>query len=405
MVTKVTSYGAVAPGTDLPRYARQLVRMHDKVLGGGTPALAPRPLVSRSWSRMLALGLDADGRNARTLHGPAQVEALRRESPLHLVIDDLRRVLTSVADASLFVLVVTDADGVILWREGCPVVLRQADALGFDRGARWAEECVGTNAIGTALAEAAPVQLFSGEHFEQTQHPWYCTAYPIHDPRGGRLLGIVDVSGPALTLHPAIGALVESAVLLAQSRLWQRHQQALERLRVSAAAAVAGAGGPALVVDDNGWVASSVGVAAGDRIAAPRAAQALVVPGLGVCLPERIGGGWLVRPASRPSRVVARLRTGRDPALWVDGGDETWCTPLTERHAQLLAMLHAAGPDGMTPRQLSLRIFGDEEHLVTVRAEVSRMRRRLGALVDPSPYRIAAGVTLTVQPEPGPPGV
>ena len=35
---------------------------------------------------------------------------------------------------------------------------------------------VGTNAIGTALAEAAPVQLFSAEHFEQAQHPWYCTA-------------------------------------------------------------------------------------------------------------------------------------------------------------------------------------------------------------------------------------
>ena len=47
----------------------------------------------------------------------------------------------------------------------------QADRLGFSEGAVWTEMTVGTNAIGTALAEQAPVQLFSAEHFEQQQHP------------------------------------------------------------------------------------------------------------------------------------------------------------------------------------------------------------------------------------------
>ena len=76
-------------------------------------------------------------------------------------------------------MVVADADGIDALARG---VGRRAAAgptgLGFTEGATWTEDHVGTNAIGTALAEQAPVQLFSAEHFEEGQHPWYCTASP-----------------------------------------------------------------------------------------------------------------------------------------------------------------------------------------------------------------------------------
>jgi transcriptional regulator of acetoin/glycerol metabolism len=120
----------------------------------------------------------------------------------------MKTVLLQAPDAATFILVVTDAEGVILWRDGATVARRQADGLGFVEGAHWSESVVGTNAIGTALAEESPVQLFSAEHFESSQHPWYCSAVPIHDPTDGTLLGIVDISGPALTLHPTVQTLV-----------------------------------------------------------------------------------------------------------------------------------------------------------------------------------------------------
>jgi hypothetical protein len=50
----------------------------------------------------------------------------------------------------------------------------------------------------------------------------------------------------------------------------------------------------------------------------------------------------------------------------------------------------------MTAAQLSTALFGDQEHCVTVRAEVSRLRRVIGGLVTTNPYRLATGVTLTV---------
>lgn len=388
----MTAYGAIEPGTDLSTHARALVRVHDAVLGGGRPPTRPRALVARSWSRTMAVGLDPDGRNIRDPLPSSEVERRRRESPLGIVVDELRRVLTTVADASLFLMVVCDAEGVILWREGASRVRITADRLGFSEGAVWTEQRVGTNAIGTAIAEAAPVQLFAAEHFEHQQHAWYCTAHPIHDPRTGALLGVVDVSGPALTLHPAIGALVESAVRLAEAGLWRHHREGLDRLRREAAPLVGS--GPLLVVDDHGWVAHQVGLAARDRIEVPRADRAVAVPGLGVCVPERLGHGWLVRPASGPQPIAVRLSAAG--VLDVVSDERPWRTTLTKRHAQILAHLAAAGPAGMSAAALSVALHGDADHVVTARAEVSRLRRVVGALVATGPYRLADGVSLEV---------
>jgi hypothetical protein len=391
----VGDFSAIRPGTDLPSYARELLRMHDAVIGGGRSVLAPRPLVARSWTRVLRAGLDPDARNPRDPLPMEQVLARRRASPISLVVDELRQIISSVADASQFLMVVTDADGIILWREGAARVRGRADGLGFEEGAEWTEDLVGTNAIGTALAEASPVQLFSAEHFEADQHPWYCTAAPLHDPRTGALLGIVDVSGPAMTLHPAVVALVETAVRLAESQLWRHHELRLERLRQAAAPLLASVEGPMLLVDDHGWVAHTSGVAAQARIAVPRPERPLTVPGLGLCLPEPIADGWLVRPTGRETRIVMTLDLTGAPAVTV-AGERPWRSALTARHAQIVRLLHAAGRAGMTAAALSQAMYGDAEHVVAVRAEVSRLRRILGGVVESQPYRISPSVDLTV---------
>jgi hypothetical protein len=389
-------FSAIRPGTDLADHARQLVRLHDAVLGGGRSRTRPRPVVGRSWTRVVRAGLDPSVRAVRDPLPAIEVERRRRASPLAGVVADLVRVVAGVADASRFLLVVTDADGVVLWREGSSAVRRQADGLGFAEGAEWTEARVGTNAIGTALAEEAPVQLFSAEHFEQGQHPWYCTAHPVHDPRDGRLLGVVDISGPALTLHPAIEALVETAVRLAESRLWWHHESGLERIRTGAEHLLAALPGPALVVDDHGWVAHRRGTVRHDRIEAPRDGAALVVPGLGVCRPERLRDGWLVRPAGSDHHLIAVLDLTGAPALEIGAAGEPWRTALSRRHAGILDLLHTAGPAGLSAERLSRALYGDGEHVVTVRAEVSRLRRTLGAVVATRPYRIAEGVDLRV---------
>jgi hypothetical protein len=393
----VGTFSAVAPGTDLTAYARELRRLHEAVISGSTSPKGPRPLVARSWSRVLDVGLQADGSNPRHLLPVGEIERRRAQSALSAIIGELQQVIAAVAEASHMLMVVTDADGVILWRSGAAKVRHYADSLGFSEGAEWTERMVGTNAIGTALAEAAPVQLFSAEHFEQRQHPWYCTASPIHDPRTGDLLGIVDISGPAMTLHPTVSALLATAVRLAESQLWRHHEVQLERLRASAAPVLASVSGPVLLVDDHGWVAHTSGVSAMDRVAAPRGELPIEVPGLGLCLPEQLAHGWLIRPtgAGTKHRMVLDL-TGK-PTLEVVSAESSWRSALSGRHSEILQLLHRSGRVGLTAAQLSQALYGDLDHIVTVRAEISRLRRAFGAIVESTPYRLAESVELTVR--------
>jgi hypothetical protein len=149
-------------------------------------------------------------------------------------------------------------------------------------------------------------------------------------------------------------------------------------------------------VDDDGWVAHQSGIAMRDRVEVPRPDRVMTVPGLGLCTPERLAEGWLVRPRTAATTVVAELVLTGPPLLRLRSEGAPWQTPLTPRHADVLLLLQRAGRGGFTAAQLSTALFGDDEHCVTARAEVSRLRRVLGGLVSTHPYRLADGVTLTV---------
>lgn len=398
IMASVAAQSAVAPGTDLSRHARLMSAVHGAVLSGSQPPAVPRELVARSWLRVRAGGLAPDHCGSAEPVNPAEVEVRRRRSVLREVVPELRSALAAFAEDARFVVVVTDNDGVLLWREGSVAVRRQADALGFAEGADWSEGSVGTNAIGTALVERTPVQLFSAEHYAPSHHPWTCTASPVHDPRTGEMLGVIDVSGPALSLTPTTIALVCIAVRLAEATLWRRHEEQLDRLGAVAEPVLAGISGPAMVVDVHGWVARSSGLAVRERVEAPVADRPVAVPGLGWCIAEPLAGGWLLRSAERSTkgamRVTLDLR-GR-PEIVVSGAAEPWRRELTPRHAELLGLLARAGRSGMDAAALSWALHGDPGHLVAVRAEVSRLRRTLGGLLAAQPYRFVDGVTVEV---------
>ena len=280
----------------------------------------PASVVARSWSRVLGLGLDASRTNAGEPLPFAEVERRRRGSPLSLVVDELRQVLVSVADASSFLMVVTDADGIILWREGSARVAAAGRRPRVHwRGLAGPRPRSAPTPSGRRWPRRRPVQLFSAEHFEQAQHPWYCTAAPIHHPVTGELLGVVDVSGPALTLHPVIGALVETAVKLAESQLWRHHEQRLERLRQSArGCSPRCAARCCWSTTTAGWPISRASRrATGSRCRGPT--RLLAVPGLGLCTPERVGEGWLVRPRGAGHDIAAELDLTGPPVLRLDG--------------------------------------------------------------------------------------
>ncbi|MFI7018986.1 GAF domain-containing protein [Streptomyces sp. NPDC050164] len=395
----VTQLAAV----DTTRAARVLSEVRSARLSGQRVPVPPRRVIEQSWERMLRSGVDPDHDFRADLLSREELQRRREASALRHVLPVLREGLLRFADVAHHIMVVADEEGRVLWREGSSPVLRKADGLGFELGADWREDVVGTNGLGTPAVVRRPVQVFASEHFVRSHAGWTCAGAPLTDPRDGRLLGVVDVSGPLETMHPATLAWVDSVAKLAEARLRERHLESLERLRAVAAPVLARLGGRALVVDRDGWTAAVGGVPYTRRVALPKSLSPgpRWVPALGLCSVEPLAGGWLLRAAAdepvprEAARIVLDLRQARRWTVAVSGGAGSWTRELSPRHAELLYLL-AVHRTGRSASGLAGDVFGDPARTVTVRAEMSRIRRYLGAFLEHRPYRFAEDAEVEV---------
>ncbi|MEV6981137.1 GAF domain-containing protein [Sphaerisporangium sp. NPDC051017] len=375
-----------------------LQQVHEAVLSGDRPRVTPRSVILDSWRRSLAARVDPEVFRPPMVYKPEDVPDVRSAHPMRDVLPLLRELLVSIADESSYVMIVTDADGTILWREGPAELCRLADPVGLREGTGWAEGAIGTNAMGTALAVDAPVQIYSAEHLVRAYHTWTCAAAPVHDPDSGRVLGVIDISGLLHELHPAIVTLVSASARLAESHLRRQMEMRDERLRVKHLSHLIGLRGePAALLTTTGrviaaepyggpWPARLPIRAGSDRVLLADGREALVEPlseGYLIRLPRSAQGS----PATRRP-ILSLSFLGDRPVAVLDGRE----LPLTLRRAELLALL-ALRPAGLTAEQLALQLYGDDGNPTTVRAEIHRLRAQLGeASMTAKPYRLRAEV-------------
>jgi hypothetical protein len=330
---------ALPEGRPSRELTRRLKAAHERLVSGAdaderppatpVPGAGVRSVVWDSWRRCLGSGVDPDGNAPPVDLLDDDLRAYREAHPLARVLPVIRRLLVADAEADRMIVAVSDADGRLLWVEGDAALRSRAEGMHFVEGARWAEEVAGTNAPGTALALDHAVQIYGSEHFRRPVQPWSCSAAPVHDPVTGFLLGAIDVTGGDHVASPHVLTLVRATVAAVESELrWQHREQASRR-------------------------------------SAPRATGPVV-------------------------RLVPRLEVlGRDRARLTVGGDRHELSP---RHSELLLLLAeaAAAGEGRTAEQLAFECHGRDAAPVTVRAELSRLRRLVGdSLVASRPYRVA----------------
>ncbi|WP_458113472.1 hypothetical protein M1D88_04975 [Arthrobacter sp. R1-13] len=157
----------------------------------------------------MTLSIGPDQHSPRHLHDAADILERRREHRLQEVMPALNDLLADDSGSGRHLVVLTDARGEILWRWAARRCCDRRTWLEFFEGADYSKAGSGTNAISEALVTGRPVQLFSAEHLVRTHHKWPCTAPPITDPATGRLLGVLDASGPLghpQRGHPGHGA-------------------------------------------------------------------------------------------------------------------------------------------------------------------------------------------------------
>ncbi|MGW2781388.1 GAF domain-containing protein [Streptomyces populi] len=209
---------ALEPGTDPVERGRLLRRAYESFTEGGTVSRPVRAVVAESWRRSARAGVVPEGA-ARVELTDGELGSYRAEHPLARVMPLFRELMGTFAADGEHLLAVCDAQGRLLWVEGHPGTRRQAGRMNFVPGARWSESAVGTNAPGTAVAVDRPVQVFAAEHFIRRVQPWTCAAAPVHDPRTGRVLGAVDITGGDGLAHPHSLGFVQAVARAAEAQL------------------------------------------------------------------------------------------------------------------------------------------------------------------------------------------
>lgn len=181
--------------------------------------LVPAPIL-RSWQRCASMGLH---RLSRPRLEPVSEAELRRIAERH---DRLRRVcrpeleaLHGEAQDNDCIVILTDADGLVLDTVGSRDFASRAARVALRPGVVWGEGFTGTNAIGTALAERRAVEVRGAEHFFDDHRILTCAAAPIRGPRGD-ILGALDLSGAAGPGRSHALALVRLAVDQIEHRLF-----------------------------------------------------------------------------------------------------------------------------------------------------------------------------------------
>lgn len=212
---------AVSSAVDLRATALLLAHRREAALAGAAPDGVRAPIAA-SWRRCRAAGVDPlRALPPRPLSVEEAAERWARH-PLRTVLEPVRALLEHAREEAQQVALFCDADGTLLWLDGDPRLLEQGRAVNLVPGSSWCERAAGTNAMGTALAERMPLQVFSAEHYAERCDGWACSAAPVHDPLSGELLGVLDLSGGMRSAHPHTLTVVAAAARVAEAALRER---------------------------------------------------------------------------------------------------------------------------------------------------------------------------------------
>ena len=208
------------------------MRAWERFLTGDAQAAAPAGnFVVSSWQRSLALGIDPGGRAAPLVARGDEVARLRRRHrDLMAAAAGVFAEVTELFAGSRSIMVLTNAEGVVLEAVGDMQTLEQGQDIHLMLGGDWREDVIGTNGIGTALATGRAAHVHAAEHFCEGLKNWTCAGAPIYEPGTDTVLGVVDISGPPTTYQRNNLTLAVTTARQIETALGE--QVALERMRL-----------------------------------------------------------------------------------------------------------------------------------------------------------------------------
>ncbi|MBP2364576.1 sigma-54-dependent Fis family transcriptional regulator [Pseudonocardia parietis] len=234
-------------------------RSREALVGGGLLDAPPGSTgvpqhIEKSWRRCVGDSVPVAGVEIGYREPGDALSALRRAAGP--VLDRLKDSLADVPVA----MVLSDATGRIVQRHAAlrrqrTVMDRASAAEGFD----FSERSIGTNGIGTVLAERRPMLVRGPEHYNVFLERLTCAGTPIVEPYTGRLVGTFSLACSVRDVHPLMTVLAGDIGRQIEERITE---DAGDRHRglVQAYLSLDRAPGAALVVDEETVLANRLGL-------------------------------------------------------------------------------------------------------------------------------------------------
>ncbi len=286
----------------------------DFVALGRFTSAPPRSVIVESWQRCRDLGIDPRAERAPTVASAEEIEAILARADIGRAGKQVLDSFAAAVEGTGHVIILADAEARIVYWAGRRGLQGMLEQINLAPGGAWSEMAVGSSGVGTPLALGQPEMVFGAEHYCQRWQPWVCYGSPVREPGSGRILGGVDITGPArkvqahtLALTVSIARAIEQLLLLYQLQRREELRTAARKLeRKWPAEGI-------LVLDDSGWVVDANSAATRTLGLSPaalkHAAFAELMPELWTSVRESVGGG-----GAREERVSVRMPSGAESA-------------------------------------------------------------------------------------------
>jgi sigma-54 dependent transcriptional regulator, acetoin dehydrogenase operon transcriptional activator AcoR len=253
---------------------RRTLEVKERYLAAGDPDQLPPPdcgvrrEIVASWRRSLLSGVDAAGTDLpRDACAALPGRLVRAAQPV------LDRLADEIAGTQSWAFLADRECRLVDYVVGDPALTPQLEARGAFPGARFGEDVVGTNGLGTAVEQQRPFIVAGSEHFRAHESEATTAGAPVRDPVTRRLVGLLNlnchyartselmlpyVTELAREIEARLpdswpGAVADRALLEEVARMWQRRAQAVVVLSDAvfvanaAATAVLGSADPGLL--------------------------------------------------------------------------------------------------------------------------------------------------------------
>jgi signal transduction histidine kinase len=159
---------------------------------------AVRQDILTSWQRSLIAGLRPDH-----FEVPYQPD-VDDDGPLRWAAAPILDQVADELEGTGVGLLLTDARGQVVDRRAADTgILTRLDRIELAPGFLYSEDLIGTNAIGTAIAQQGPSVVTGAEHFADALTPMACAATPVTDG-AGQMIGVIDLTCAAEDFNPML---------------------------------------------------------------------------------------------------------------------------------------------------------------------------------------------------------